>query len=321
MLVGLIACKEKQSKLSSTPINEIVKEIATTNVLMGSAVGVSAQRPEQWDRYSLLRSKATDKELLDLTNNENSVVRCYAFQALVERNTTDLFPIVLRHLSDTATFHTMYGCIGDYQKAGDFFLETVIEDIGDAKSYRLNHKQKMTIDSLLLFQDGNELEARNKLLSKIEPLTKYYLRIRDIAFRENNKTAIVALAKFKKQQDKVLIESLLIDANSQSYGFAAVVNFPDPSFFPTLQQTLKDEATKNNGNSNQRLQLLYHAIVQYKDQPSRQLLESILLKVKVMQWVYHADYLHQALKMYPSSIYDGLLKPVYSVGLTEKSGT
>jgi len=321
VLVGLFACKGKQDKLSSTSISEIVTAIAKTNVLMGSAVGIAGERPKQWDRYEALHSKATDKELLALTNDTNSVVRCYAVQALAERKKIDLFPVALRHLSDTALVHTLYGCWGGSQKVGDFFLETITEKSGDDKISRLSEKQRVIIDSLLLFDSGNKLEARDKLLSEIQPLEKYYTRIRQIATEENDKMAIVTLSKYRKQQDKPLIGQLLKDPISQRYGFASVVNFPDASFFPVLQQTLRNEVTKDNGNHDERLQLLYQAIVQYKDQPSRQLLQSVLNETKGMQSIYHKDYLHQALTKYPATIYGGLLKPIYSGIPIEKSGT
>ena len=321
VIVGLIACKGKRDNLSSISINEIKNDIATTNVLMGGAVGIAGERPKQWDRYEVLLSKATDKELLIFTNDTNAVVRCYAFQALAARGKTDLFPIVLQHLSDTTTVHTLYGCLGGSQKAGDFFLETFTEKGENNKSPRMEEKQKAMMDSLLLFDSGNKLEARDKLLSEIIPNEKYYLRIRQIATGEHNNLAVVALSKFRKQQDKHLIEQMLADRNNQAYGFAAIVNFPDASFFPVLQQTLRNEITKENSNNDNRLQLLYQAIVQYKDQPSRQLLQSVLSETKGMQSIYHSDYLHQALKLYPATIYEGLLKPIYSSSPTEKSGT
>lgn len=321
VIVGLIACKGKRDNLSSISINEIKNDIATTNVLMGGAVGIAGERPKQWDRYEVLLSKATDKELLIFTNDTNAVVRCYAFQALAARGKTDLFPIVLQHLSDTTTVHTLYGCLGGSQKAGDFFLETFTEKGENNKSPRMEEKQKAMMDSLLLFDSGNKLEARDKLLSEIIPNEKYYSRIRQIATGEHNNLAVVALSKFRKQQDKHLIEQMLADRNNQAYGFAAIVNFPDASFFPVLQQTLRNEITKENSNNDNRLQLLYQAIVQYKDQPSRQLLQSVLSETKGMQSIYHSDYLHQALKLYPATIYEGLLKPIYSSSPTEKSGT
>ena len=321
VLVGLFACKGKQDKLSSASISEVVRDIAKTNVLMGGAVGIAAERPMQWDRYEVLRSKGTDKELLTLTNDTNAVVRCYAFQALAARRTTDLFSIVVQHLSDTAAVYTLYGCLGGSQKAGDFFLEIITEIRGNGKFHQLNEAQKATIDSLLLFDSDNKLDARDKMLSEIEPIEKYYTRIRQIATEENNKVAVVALSKYRKQQDKPLIEQFLKDPNSQRYGFAAVRNFPDASFFPVLQQALSNDVTKDNGGNDERLQLLYQAIVQYKDQPSRQLLKFVLNEAKGMQSIYHSDYLQQALKLYPATIYDGLLKPVFSSTPTEKSGT
>jgi hypothetical protein len=61
-------------------------------------------------------------------------------------------------------------------------------------------------------------------------------------------------------------------------------------------------------------------IFKYKDQPSRQLLKFVLNEAKGMQSIYHSDYLQQALKLYPATIYDGILKPIFSSTPTEKSG-
>jgi hypothetical protein len=316
-LIGLFACKAKQDKLSSVSINEITTDIAKTNVLMGDAVGIAGERPAQWYRYEVLCSKATDKELLTLTKDTNAVVRCYAFQALAERSRTRLFPVIVQHLSDTTTIHTLYGCLGGSQRAGDFFLEIIRENKDTGTFNLLSEKERVIIDSLLLFNSNNRLQARDELLAEIQPLERYYERLKQIAIEEKSKVAVVALAKYRKQQDKPLIAELLQEKNNQFYGFAAVVNFPDRSFFPILKQTLTNEVTKNNGGNDRRIQLLYQAIVQYKDQTSRQLLQSVLKEAKGMQSIYHSDYLHQALKKYPAAIYDGLLKPIYAVAQTE----
>jgi hypothetical protein len=231
VLPGLFACKEKQEKHLSASISEIAKDIAKENVLMGSSVGFGGGRPEQWNRYEVLRSGATDKELLSLTNDTNAVVRCYAFQALTERKTADLFSVVIQHLSDTATINTLNGCLGGSQKAGDFFLESLTMKEGNKRFFQLNKTQKAIIDSLLLFERGNRLEARGALLSEVEPVEKHYKRIRQIVTIENDKMAIVALSKYRKQEDKPMINELLKDPGSQAFGFAAVRNFPDQSFF------------------------------------------------------------------------------------------
>jgi len=317
--VVLIGCKWEPNKSSSAPISQVIRDIAACNVLMGNAVGIAAQRPQQWDRYETLRSKATEQELLALANDTNCVVRCYAFQALAERKKTDLFPVVLQHLSDTATVHTLYGCLGGSQKVGDFFLETITKTGNNEKSWQLNRTQRSAIDSVLLFKPGNKLEAKDNLLYNIQPQEKYYAQIRKIAMEENNKMAVVALSKYRKQQDKPLIEQLLKDPNNQTCAFLSVREFPAPSFFPYLQQALKNEITKNNDGNDVRLQLLYQAIVQYKDQPSRSLLQFALDEAKGIQYIYHWDYLQQALIQYPSTIYDGLLKPI-TPGIRARKG-
>jgi hypothetical protein len=319
LLAGLFACKHTPNEASSKTIDQLVKEIAEDNVFKGPAVGIAGVRPEQWNRYEGLRLRATETELLKLVNNENAVVRCYAFQALAGRNRNALFPVALQHLSDTTEVDTIFGCEGGSQKVGDFFLETVIGNQGNGTFNQLTKKQKETIDSLLIFERKNKLVARDALLSEVFPSQKYYRRIRQMATEENNKMAVVALSKYKNQQDKLLIEQLLKAANNQTYGFAAVANFPDRSFFPILQQTLKNEVTKGSHGNDERLQLLYEAMVQYKDSSSRQLLQWALYNAKGMQSIYHYDYLHQALKKFPAEIYTGLLKPIHIPVPAEKS--
>ena len=187
VLALLVACKGQQEKRSSGSINELVSEIAKTNVLMGDAVGYGMGRPEQWDRYEELRSRASDNELIALTSDTNSVVRCYAFQALAARKTADIFPVVLQHLADTAQVKIMIGCLINSQKAGDIFLETIT--LND-KGYRLNDNQKAIIDSLLIFDNDNKLDVRNKLLLEIAPEERYYDRLRQLATAANSELLI-----------------------------------------------------------------------------------------------------------------------------------
>ena len=106
-----------------------------------------------------------------------------------------------------------------------------------------------------------------------------------------------------------MIKELLKDANSQELGFVAVKNFPDRSFYTYLEKALKDkiENSKDGG-----LQELYYALVQYKDNASKQLLKYALSEAKDMQYIYHSDCLSQALREYPAKIYEGIVKPIYT---------
>lgn len=325
VVITLLACKGKQegrpsandviresglsSDKRSLSFRAIVTEIAKTNVLMGRAVGFAGSRPEQWDRYVALRSMATDEELLALTSDTNAVVRCYAFQALAEKNKYGLFIVVLRHLSDTAKVHTLYGCLGGSEKVGDFILGKISSRCGSDGNFCMSSSQRAIVDSLLLYGSDNRLDARERLLVEMKPLVKYYIPVRRLVTEGCSKTAIVALSKYRKQQDIPLIKELLKDASSQELGFVAVKNFPDRSFYTYLEKALKDkiENSKDGG-----LQELYYALVQYKDSASKQLLKYALSEAKDMQYIYNSDCLSQALREYPAKIYEGIVKPIYT---------
>jgi hypothetical protein len=205
--------------------------------------------------------------------------------------------------------HTFNGCLSGSEKAGDFMLEQVYSKCGMDYNRHLDPEQRATVDSLLIYEKDNRLKWRDKVLSRIEPLKRYYIGVRRLATVEKNKAAIEALSKYKKQQDIPVIKELLTDSNNQEFGFEAVKNFPDRSFYPYLEKALKDEI--KNGIDND-MQELYYAIVQYKNKASRQLLKFALSEAKDMQYIHHSDYLSQALREYPAPIYEGLIKPVYT---------
>jgi hypothetical protein len=92
-------------------IQKIANGIAKDNVLKSAGVGYGGVRTDQWERFEKLKKEATDEELKELTENKNPVVRCYSFQAIATRKSIDVFPILLKHLNDTARIETFQGCI------------------------------------------------------------------------------------------------------------------------------------------------------------------------------------------------------------------
>jgi len=323
VVIILLACKGKQEGRPSgrdalkafglvhdtLSLKALVADITKTNVLMGGAVGIDGRRPEQWDRFDLLRTKASDQELIALTDDTNAVVRCYAFQALAEKNYVDVYPIVICHLSDTATVRTINGCLIGSKKAGDLMLDKVYSKCGQDGNRHLNTDQREVVDSLLIYGNDNRLDKRNMVLSRMEPAKRYYVGVRRLATVEKNKEAVVALSKYRKKSDIPIIKEFLNDPRSQIFGFAAVKNFPDPSFYPYLEKALKDEIKNDKEND---VQELYYAIVQYKNKASRELLKFALSEAKDMKYIHHSDYLSQALREYPAPIYEGLVKPIYT---------
>lgn len=330
LLLALYSCKSgaRQAEAPELPdlsgsVDSLSNAIAKHNMLNSAAVGIAGVKTEQWKRFERLSRIATDKELVALTDHRNAVVRCYAFEALLKRKHIDPFPILLRHLSDTAYVSTLNGCFGRERKAGDIFLEELTARANDPAGYRLTQSQKATVDSILVFDKNNSLDAKTALLLSLPPESKYYGRLREMATTEQNRNALIPLSRYQKQQDKPLIAQLLQqdDRGLQYYGLAAVVHFPDPSFFPLLKKIAQQELQKETVSDGQQAAMLYMAIVRYKDQPSRALLDKVLKQAKGETFIRHADYIHQALKEYPHPIYNGLLDQVRKRLWTRGSGT
>jgi hypothetical protein len=291
-----------QNKSIRPEIKQLVRQIAGYNSLDENAVGIAGVRTEQWERYEKLKKEATLFELKTLVDNKNAVVRCYAFMALTDKTKTNIFPVVIEHLADTATVLHLQGCLGITETVADFFLDVA----------PLNHAENRAIDSLLLFTPKLKLEARTHLLQKLPPDKKYYARIREIYSKENEKWAIIPLAKFRNPADIALIKSLLNDkkSNHQYLALCAVKSFPDKAFFPLLIHIHAAEIRKFTRFDYPMLRMLYQAIIQYQHMESKTLLEKTLAEAKGLTLEYHSEYIWVALKKYPHPIFDGIIQRI-----------
>ena len=316
IVVLCFGCKSKpinlppiESVLSDVTVGQITDEIAKDNVVKGPAVGVSGERTAQWERFEKLKSQASDKQLLALTRHDNPTVRCYAFAAIVDRGTYDAFPILLEHLHDSVQVMVLNGCIGENVRVGDYFFPIFFSE----KSYLEKDAEKRKsesriIDSLFLVDININLDYRWKCLDRMNVSPEKYKWIKKLALIKNNREAVVILAKYKKSEDRYLISNLLEDSNYivQRYGLRAVVNYSDPSFFPFLRKILNSKLVHGSEENNNNLDILYNAIVQYKSDQSRKLLDAVLNLSEDQKLILHSDYIYQAVNSYPDSIYNGL---------------
>ena len=293
-------------------IENIVKKIADENMYKSSAVGYGGARTDQWKRFEALKKKATDEELIILTEHSNAAVRCYSFQALAERKHPETFKILLTHLKDNEIVKTFLGCILSGQTVGDFFLDVVTPQHVSLSAYKLSEKERSEIDSLLLFDSEIKLSAKSSLLQNIEPKKSYYKRIKEIFNSENNPNALIALSKFNNPNDIELIINWLKkkETDDQYYGLRAVRHFPDTSFFPYIEQIHQQEIKKPTGFNYSLIRMLYLTTVQFKSPESRKLIEETLVKAKKSTLKYHSEYIWLALKKYPYPIYKGIKEKI-----------
>ncbi|MCF1716843.1 hypothetical protein L0U88_19530 [Flavihumibacter sp. RY-1] len=107
-------------------IQAIADKLQKDNMVhFGYAVGYAA-KPETNNKYfklyKRLKSKATNQELVRLTNSKSEVLVVYSFNILHSRNYEGLKQIFLNHISDTSWFWTAGGCTGFVDRINWFML-------------------------------------------------------------------------------------------------------------------------------------------------------------------------------------------------------
>ncbi len=316
LLLG-ISCSNSNQLLNGhvTPqsaIDSLVTDIAIENMLNDEGVGIGWSQNDQWERYIKLSEVATEEALVKLTDHENAVVRGYSFQALAKNKSSQVFPILINHLADTATVTSFSGCFKTDQMLGDYLIDVVTIDKNDTTTYKLDNREQAIIDSILLFDKSIQLSTRTNLLLKLPPKVEYYNRIKEILLDGDEDFALPLLAKYRKKVDKKLIVEKLTSTNREDwyYGLMAVRNYPDPDFFPYLVKLHNYEMTDEKGLTIPSIRILYQAIVQYKNLQSYNLIKQILSEKDRTDLSCHYESIYLALNKFPNKIYNGLKEQI-----------
>jgi len=311
--------EKKRTKLNSKielsdKTRNIVSKIIEYGEITGQAVGYSGMKPKQWDNFTSLRKNASEQELLRLTEHTNPVVKCYAFDLLVNTRNKNSFNILKKHLQDTTYVSVQYGCIGSMIRVNDYYIKSMSSP--NPNNEYLTESNKKTLDSLLLFTPNLMSDSKNELLETIEPKEKYYNRIRELALKQN-KSAIVAISRYQKEKDIQLINNLLENTNTdiQLYGLKAVKNFPNNKSFEIIKEIHLREIKRPTGYNYQMLRELYQSIVSFKDKKSKELLKKTIIESSGSTKEYHFEFIWLALKKYPNDIYNGIIE---QLNYTEK---
>jgi hypothetical protein len=292
----------------SGPTNQIVSKIAKENILMGSAVGNAGVRPKQFDNFTELQKVATESELIELTNHPNGVVRCYSFWALTYDTSINLLPILITHISDDENVSTMFGCIVSSEKAGDFFIDLATPQYVDLNSKKLTTTQFEYLDSMLIYTPNN-LYAKENAISRAKKNETFYAKARQLVLEESNQSALVTLAKFRKEQDIPLILNNKLKGKRYDqlfFTYKAISEFPNNAFLPLLKTSLKEAIDKGAWSTEWRE--LYKAIASFKNDTALQLLKTPFTQTKhenIRQ--YHIDFIFAAVQEFYTPIYEELL--------------
>ncbi len=289
-------------------IVNLVSAIEKENIIKSEGIGFAGAKNEQWQRYLTLKEKATNEELLQLCKHPNGVIRCYSFLAATTRNNINLFPTLLQHLTDTALVSLYQGCTINSIMVGDFYILTVTNPFLDSVRYNLSYEEKGTIDSLLLFSSNIKLSAKSDMLKRLKPEVRYYYGIRKLVTDEQNKDAIVALSKYKMLQDTSLIADFLRSEKPglPYYGLIAVRYFPEDCFLKYIKRIHAIEIKSGHSFDYNLIRVLYNAMVQYKNEDIRSIIEKTLTSTTGRTFQTHSQFIWLALELYPNPVLNDL---------------
>ncbi|HTK22094.1 MAG TPA: hypothetical protein VL442_21395 [Mucilaginibacter sp.] len=318
LLISILFISCKPGKKSQKPvqvkirpsIQVIVDSIAKYNQLNNSGVGFAGVKTVQWSRYEKLNKAASLPELRQLTQHKNSVVRCYSFDALAARKDTAIFNILLDHLHDTAQLSTFIGCIISKTDVGDYFINSVTPYDSSETGYKLSAKQRVFVDSILLFDKRIKLAAKHDLIYDLKPKPEYYNRVKEIAVNEKMPVAILALAKYKQLSDTGIINKAFNSASTEDYAIQSATEIPDKFFYSKLIDIFERE-WKEKLYDYGKWEVLYQALAKYPSEPQTLVLfnRTIQTKDKFRYQTLGADLLI-AITKYPSSAFASLKKQI-----------
>lgn len=289
--------------------------------------------PYNPDRFTLLflKDSCTKEELLRLLNFENPLVRVRAYEAIVNRNEPDCFPILLNHLDDTAkVMWWFYDDVVDEFMVSDLMIRKAVD------KRKLTKPQKDSLIDVVL-TEYTYLESAKWMIHDIEPKEKYYSIIKNVAQKEltscHDLSNTYSLAKFKKQEDIPLIIKNFSEYTDNhycnDYYFNAFEVFPDTAFSPLLTKYFDEVIKRKKQYTSDELKYYCRAVAQYKNQNSLDILIALTRKEtypdiyplpynqgKAVWYLPHnKEYVFRAIHKYKSPIYDSLynaLKPQMS---------
>lgn len=226
---------------------------------------------DQFRRYETLCDSATTEELTYLTSDTSAVVRCYSFDALVQRKPEGFLRLALKHLSDRAAFKMRSFDVVDWETVSDYLKNVV----------------------LLKFFETNV------------PDTSQYTTIRNLSVSKEVPGAVIALAKFRKPQDIQVVSSYFSDSRLGRLALIATEEFPAEQLFDKVVE-VRNKLVSSDFPSLDLCIPLYEAMVQYKTDETRSLLKESLSKTTGFAQSIQKIAIYVALTKYPGTYFQGV---------------
>jgi hypothetical protein len=278
-----------------------------------------------WDTStSYIDLHATDEELRSLSKCEHPVLRAIALDMMTHRPSFDHFAVIMNNLDDSAVVATDAGEWGvRYFSVSDNMVENA--------RWKDTNSRKKTMEEIILYH--HHLKSAYSSLSRIKRREAYYPIVRQMALQdtyatgepqpltlgaidfETREMALIALARYEKQQDAPAIkEVLFVNASELSMSsFALMAAFPDTSYMEVYEKCLRSLYIRMTFHRIDEIAASFIAsLAAQKNQKSAALLERMLQRKPFMPCSVDSSYimskLYNAVWENPCAAYVSLRK-------------
>lgn len=227
-------------------LDTVLNILSHTRYLTVNDYGWMGSPIEQWGCHIRMDSLCNNEMLVSLTKTHPApVVRAMAFDILHNRRYNGCFQVLKDCLNDTATI-TWGDDVMSTESVASFRVSImkIVNDGGCYTHFRMTPEQQQELDSILIFGENmGHIERQKWILDTLSPEHKYYSRIRSMYLDEGILESLPALARFRNEQDFVLIKEALSHYRDEGegcdiacIGLKAVANWPDKRFWPMLKK-------------------------------------------------------------------------------------
>ena len=289
------------TNVSGKKKEDILQKLRSANRYEDSVIGEGARKSKRYKDAEELMNLCSDREIIKLLNDKSPVVKCYAANFIQDRNIeADWYNILLKQAEDYSEVNFLLGDIGVVYYAGDFVLNSLF-----SKKLTESEQNKLKLE---LIKKQSKLEFAKYILLGQDMSNELYAATRDWALT-GNASAIFSLAKYKKDEDLQLIDSLK-DKNIDLFFKACQYNTRE-SLKPFLEEYMRSIMPKEHFYN--EWASFYKLLADYHDDFTKKIFDMAFFdKVTYNIREYHLKDIYYAIKDYLDGFYDDYLKILWT---------
>ena len=176
----------------------IVDKIAKINEVQQEHVGFSGAESENYKNFKQLKKIATTEELVQLTDNKNATVACYASWALADNLYPDLKIVFQKFILKNRQVETFSGCVKSQDNIANELYHRYWNKVDASK--KSTDKILIQLDSIILYSNNPYWLLLNRAMENRVYQEPYKTQISILAFDEGNIEAIFYLCNWHKAE-------------------------------------------------------------------------------------------------------------------------